>query len=116
LTQSFKCDIQLKISGSVELRKKPAGSFNGACNKLREKSYKGCKSNKILCRFEFLPKYIYGIAQGLKGVKTDSNREDNVQMDWLELHSNGLESPDETVDKEIAIFEIGQKSHIHDDT
>lgn len=88
------------------------GPLDGSGHELGEKADKGQKFNQVGGGFQMPSVHVDGVAQRLKGVKTDADRQDDVQVANL----NGLpqkgEGPGKAVDEKVVVFEKSQQAEV----
>ena len=100
----------IKIVLLVELMQQILRAFDGAGDQLREKHHVGGVSDEMV--FRLLPSAINldHVAEALKGVKRETDRQDDIH-DWFwQLPANQMRQPDEIAGEEIEILEDKQNS------
>ena len=95
------------------MREKIAGTHNWSGDELREK---GDGENEITQgsrRLENAAINIKGIGEGMKGVKGDANRQENIEMGQMINDPDPSEQPLEIFEQEVSIFEEAEHAQVH---
>lgn len=96
--------------GLANLRDKVARPYDGACYQLWKERHEESIVEQRGQRGEFAPIYVNGIAQALKGEKTDAHGQEDVPRLKLLSHDVGHNAR-----KEIGIFEVDEQRKVGDD-
>ncbi len=90
------------------------GTLDWAGDKLRKETDKGKEGNDVFCGLKSFTIDINSITQGLKRIKTDSDRKTDTQCRKMRLKSEGFEKYSSRVNKEVEILEKAKKTEVDD--
>ena len=82
--------------------------LNRTCHQLWEKAYKRGKADQVATRIQTAAENFNALTDSLKGVKTDTNRQYDVQRREVGIYANRCKQRREAVGKEVKVFEEPQ--------
>jgi len=101
---------EVKFSFFVELWKEVGGTFDGSGNELGEEADEG-----VVGWFEFAAIDVDGVTEGLKGVKTNPDGQDDIQRIEVGVDAQTSEQINERVGKKVVVFEETEYAEIDRD-
>ena len=78
----------VEFSLSLKLRKEVSGSFDGACNQLREETDIGKELDDVVSGRQFLLVNVNRITEGLERIEADSDRQNDVHRHPIEVKTH----------------------------
>ena len=112
LSQAVNSLYIFKDSLLPVLRQKVCGTADWSCKQLWEEADEGRELDDILCRLKFASVNIYRVAEGLEGVEADSDREDDVQKEFVSAQAR--DEGGEGTCEEVVVLEDGQNCKVQD--
>jgi len=97
----------VECSTFSQLRQKGRCLFDGASDQLWEEADKCGKSDEVLRRFELPSVDVDGVAEGLKGVKADADRQDDLPSRGPHVHAYRRPRTDPALKEEVCVLEDG---------
>jgi len=98
-----------------QLRQKRRCLFDGASDQLWEEADKCGKCDEVSCRFELPPVDVDGVAEGLKGVETDADRQDDLPSRGPHVDAHRRPRTDPALQEEVCVLEDGQESQVYEE-
>src|SRR5690606_20291905 len=95
-----------------KLRQQIRSALDRPRHQLREKADESRKCQQIASRLQAPPIHVNGVAQGLKCVKTDAHRENNVQRCRRHVVTQKTKSRGKIVREKIEILEKSEQPQI----
>ena len=81
------------MSALLKLRQKAGGTLNGPCHQLGKETDVGDESHYIACGGNITTVYINTIAESLKGVERDANRQQPIQLTFSHTYGGLVAKP-----------------------